>query len=191
MTQSITDIIYNILSRHHELTAGAIFKKCADIKSIGNQKTVSNALIRLKKEGRVESVYDKDKGLWLWHIVRESPVASIDCAMRIGDAAAMANKPGTADHFSHAEDMASDVAEIEQPTVQESLTAAITTSNVVNHDAECRARPRKPYTPNKIAGAYAYRGALVIKLDRKANAKSITLSAKDMAMLTSIFGGTA
>jgi len=94
------------------------------------------------------------------------------------------------DHPEHDLEMASDVAEL-QPTVQESLTDAVTTSNVVNHDVECLAKPRKPYTPNKIAGAYAYRGALVIKLDRKAHAKSITLSAKDVAMLTSIFGDVA
>lgn len=207
-----TEIIYNILSRHHELTVGEIRKKT----DFANPKAISNALTRLKKDGRVESVYDEDKGLWLWHIVRESPVASSEAAMRIGDVAAMANKnpasdprepfrpdkivvpvhpetgklvledeavtKGPADHSSHAEEMASDIAEIEQPA------ASVTTSNVVNHDAECRAKPRKPYTPNKIAGAYSYRGALVIKLDRKAHAKSITLSAKDMAMLASIYG---
>ena len=83
-----TEIIYNILAGYHELTVGAIFKKCADIKSIGNKKTVSNALTRLKKDGRVESVYYEDKGLWVWHIVRESPVASSEAAMRIGGAAA-------------------------------------------------------------------------------------------------------
>lgn len=79
-------------------------------------------------------------------------------------------------------EMASDVAELEQP--------ATATPNVANHDAESRAKRKqaKPYTPNRIAGAYSYRGSLVIKLDRKASARSITLSHKDMAMLTSIYG---
>ena len=79
------------------------------------------------------------------------------------------------------QEMASDIAELE----------TVMTPNVVNHDAECREKPRKqtkPYTPNKIAGAYSYRGAMVIKLDRRANAKSVTLSPQDMAMLVAIHG---
>lgn len=81
-----------------------------------------------------------------------------------------------------------DVLEIASGVVEAEKETFVTTSKAVNNGVENRAKPRKPYTPNKIAGAYMYRGALVIKLDRKANAKSVTLSAKDMAMLTSIYG---
>ena len=139
-----TETIYNILARHHEMTAGAIFKKCAGIKSIGNQKTVSNALTRLKQEGRVASVYDDIGGLWLWHVVRGSPVASSDCAMSIGDAAAMANKTGTADHSEHDLEIASDVAEIERPNVQKNLTVAdadmVATLNALDTERESQER---------------------------------------------------
>lgn len=172
-----TDIVYEILSGYSELTAGAIHKKCAGKAGISNKKAVSNALTRLKKDGRVESVYDEDKGLWMWNVIRSETDAC--------------QSPDAGDHSEHDLEMASDVTEVNQPLAKDCISIALETSNVVNHDAECRAKPRKPYTPNKIAGAYTYRGALVIKLDRKAHAKSITLSAKDMAMLTSIFGGTA
>lgn len=47
----------------------------------------------------------------------------------------------------------------------------------------------KPFTPNRIAGAYEYRGNLVIKLHRSASAKSVTLSRKDFQMLAQIYGG--
>lgn len=110
-----TSIVYQILASHHELTAGAIHKKCAGMPGIANMKSVSNALTRLKKDGRVESVYDDDKGLWLWHIVRESPVASSECAMRIGSA--MAAPPE--DHSSHTEEMASDITEINHESIVE------------------------------------------------------------------------
>lgn len=114
-----TGIVYQTLSKYHELTAGAIHNKCAGMPGIANLKSVSNALTRLKKNGRVESVYDDDKGLWLWHIVRESPVASSECAMRIGDAAAMANRPSNVDHLDHDLEMVSDITEINHETLVE------------------------------------------------------------------------
>lgn len=151
---TITETIYQILSGHHELTPAAIYRKL-------------NALPEAGKVGMA------DITLALNHLKENGhaePIYNDDKGIWLWKALP--------------KEMASDVAEIEQPTVHEPLTGG-------HHDAECRAKPRKPYTPNKIAGAYTYRGALVIKLDRKAHAKSITLSAKDMAMLTSIFGGTA
>lgn len=47
----------------------------------------------------------------------------------------------------------------------------------------------KPYTPNRIAGAYVHQGNLVIKLGRRTNAKSITLQAGDFAMLEGMYRG--
>lgn len=51
------------------------------------------------------------------------------------------------------------------------------------------ARPKnRPYTPTAIAGAYRHRGALVIKLHRRIQAKSLTLSEADLALILNLRG---
>jgi hypothetical protein len=183
-----TESIYQIFSGHHEMTSGHLLKKCLGQKvpGITNSKSISNALTRLKKDGRAESTYDADKGLWLWRAVKAQAGDHFS-----GSAEMVTSEVPTGDDSVERDPgeiaPGRDAAEIDMPDP----LRTVTTPNVVNHDAECRGKPRKPrkpYTPNPIAGAYSYRGALVIKLDRKASARSITLSARDMAMLVAIHG---
>lgn len=132
---TITETVYTTLAKYHELTTNGVYKHCADQPGINELKTVRNAFDRLKSQGKAISYCDDERGIFFWKAVKDDD-----------DTADAASKPA---------DMTYDIAEIETAT----------TSNVVNHDAECRDKPRKqsrPYTPNKIAGAYSYRRALVI-----------------------------
>lgn len=47
----------------------------------------------------------------------------------------------------------------------------------------------KPFTPNQILGAYVNDGNIIIKLSRRANARSLTLSSKDLALIASLTQG--
>jgi hypothetical protein len=73
----------------------------------------------------------------------------------------------------------SPAAKVCTPTTPENLTM---TEKAVNPLAQ----PRKPYTPNRVNGFYRHRGNIVIKLDRRASAHSVTLSPADLSMITSL-----
>ena len=162
-------VVLDLMARHQELTVRQIKTKTG---FSGNR--LDECLRLLKAKDDIVSNLEPVKGITYWSRNRtdrqETPAPAVTQEMTV-----------EADQSEDNLEMASDIAELE----------TVTTPNVVNHDAECRdkpRKPRKPYTPNRIAGAYSYRGAMVIKLDRRANAKSVTLSPQDMAMLVAIHG---
>lgn len=72
--------------------------------------------------------------------------------------------------------------------------AAVDHPNTVNTEVEpMKSQPAKtrtaPYTANKIAGAYESKGNVVIKLWRRTNAKSITITRQDFDGIAAFFAG--
>lgn len=100
-----SELVLQTLAGHHEQSVGQLYKKLAGQPGISNSKSVSNALMRLKKDGRVTNTFDADRAIWLWRVVKE------------GEMATQSECPP--DHSEHDLEMASDVAEA---TVQENLT---------------------------------------------------------------------
>lgn len=54
-------------------------------------------------------------------------------------------------------------------------------------ESKPKTQSRKPFSPNRTLGAFMKDGNLVIKLSRRNNAKSLTLSQKDFDMLSTLF----
>ena len=104
-----SELVLQTLSGHHEQSVGQLYKKLAGQPGINNSKSVSNALMRLKKDGRVTNTFDADRAIWLWRTVKEGEVI-----------------PQPECHSEHDLEMASDVAEI-KATVHESLTVETAT----------------------------------------------------------------
>lgn len=100
-----SELVLQTLSGHHEQSVGQLFKKLAGQPGINNSKSVSNALMRLKKDGRVTNTFDADRAIWLWRAAKEGEVASqSECQ---------------ADHSEHDLEMASDITEINHESLVE------------------------------------------------------------------------
>ena len=136
MTKTITDIVFETLSRHFELTTNGVYKHCAGQPGITNMKTVANALDRLRKQGCATSYRCEERGIYLWQAVK--PVRQVvDPIEESPDQA----DDQCADASNMMGEMASDVAELEQPqpVINESLTteaAAEESSDAAETDAD-------------------------------------------------------
>lgn len=117
MTQSITDIVFETLSRHFELTTNGVYKHCAGQPGITNMKSVANALERLRKHGKATSYRCEERGIYLWQAVKPIQQA-VDPTEESLDT--VDDQSADASHMMG--EMASDVAELEQPVVNGSLT---------------------------------------------------------------------
>lgn len=119
MTKTITDIVFETLSRHFELTVNGVYKHCAGQPGITNIKNVGNALDRLRKQGRATSYRCEDRGIYLWQAVKPGQQA-VDPGEESLDKA----DDQLADASNMMGEMASDVAELDQPqpVINESLT---------------------------------------------------------------------
>ena len=117
MTKTITDIVFDTLSRHFELTVNGVYKHCAGQPGITNMKSVSNALDRLRKQGKAASYRCEERGIFMWQAVKpvQQAVDPLEESLDQVD-------DQSADASTMTGEMASDVAELEQPVVSESLT---------------------------------------------------------------------
>ena len=117
MTKTITDIVFDTLSRHFELTVNGVYKHCAGQPGITNMKSVRNALDRLRKQGKATSYRCEERGIFMWQAVKpvQQAVDPLEESLDQVD-------DQSADASTMTGEMASDVAELEQPVVSESLT---------------------------------------------------------------------
>lgn len=128
-----SELVLQTLSGHHEQSVGQLHKKLAGQPGISNSKSVSNALMRLKKDGRVTNTFDADRAIWLWRVVKEGEVApQSECQ---------------ADHAEHDLEMASDVAEVEQQAIPAPQPATV----------EVKAE-HKPLTARQLLDAFEESG---------------------------------
>lgn len=114
---SITDIVFKTLSRHFELTTNGVYKHCAGQPGITNMKTVRNALDRLRRQGCATCYRCEERGIYLWQAVKPIQQA-VDPTEESLDTV----DDQSADASNMMGEMASDVAELEQPVVNGSLT---------------------------------------------------------------------
>lgn len=177
MTQSnpttIREPVLDQLHRYHESTARELYARVKDHPLVSDQRAITNALDQLRATGLATHRLDAQTGVRYWGLVAAGGSETLP-------------KPTPA----NASEESLPVAGIHAST-QESSPAANKPASPAPADAAGPGkRPRtKPYTPNRIAGAYVHRGNLVIKLDRRTNAKSITLQAGDFAMLEGMYCG--
>lgn len=146
-----SELVLQTLSGHHEQSVGQLYKKLAGQPGINNSKSVSNALMRLKKDGRVTNTFDADRAIWLWRVVKEGEVApQMECQ---------------ADHSEHDLEMASDVAEVGYledihgpiATIQQNLTAAETTTPEPTVSVDVKVE-HKPLTARQLLDAFEESG---------------------------------
>lgn len=128
-----SELVLQTLAGHHEQSVGQLYKKLAGQPGINNSKSVSNALMRLKKDGRVTNAFDADRAIWLWRVVKEGEVApQPECPP---------------DHSEHDLEMASDLAEMEQQVITAPEPVAIQVEAA-----------RKPLTARQLLDAFEESG---------------------------------
>lgn len=130
-----SELVLQTLAGHHEQSVGQLYKKLAGQPGINNSKSVSNALMRLKKDGRVTNTFDADRAIWLWRTVKEGEVI-----------------PQPECHSEHDLEMASDVAEA---TLQQNLTVAdadmVATLDSLDTEREVQERQSVAETPEPVS----------------------------------------
>ena len=139
---SITEIVFETLSRHFELTTNGVYKHCAGQPGITNMKSVANALERLRKHGKATSYRCEERGIYLWQAVKPIQQA-VDPTEESLDT--VDDQSADASHMMG--EMASDVAEMEQQVITAPEPVAIQVE-----------APRKPLTARQLLDAFEESG---------------------------------
>lgn len=139
---SITDIVFETLSRHFELTTNGVYKRCAGQPGITNMKTVTNALDRLRKQGKATSYRCEERGIYLWQAVK--PIQQADDPT---EESLDTVDDQSADASNMMGEMASDVAEMEQQVITAPEPVAIQVEAA-----------RKPLTARQLLDAFEESG---------------------------------
>ena len=138
-----SELVLQTLSGHHEQSVGQLYKKLAGQPGINNSKSVSNALMRLKKDGRVTNTFDSDRAIWLWRVVKEGEVVpQSECPP---------------DHSEHDLEMVSDTAKVEA-TLQQNLTVdadMVATLDALDTERERQERQAVAETPESFTDTWS------------------------------------